>query len=380
MRAGSLEQAAGFYSGNMLLIDEPLCLNLRGRREWCGACAEACPAQALALSPDAVDLADSACTGCGACLPACPAGVLRMSGFSPRRLLELMRGQATVHLHCRESRGRDGGVVIPCHQVLDARLLAAAAAEGVGQILLHGLERCGQCDRGDGAGCVARERARLEEWLGERAPRVAPAREHERGGGERQRADQARLNRRDFLRLTGARIVDNVAGWMVPADTGEGTELPFHQGGEELQRPAAYQAVAAERVERIPWAAEALPPWSLRTLAESCSACLACGRRCPTGALRAHEEPEGVAISFAAALCTDCRLCERICPEQAVVSRPARTAAEVSAPRTRLLFRQARRCGCCGQPFQPAEEAETTCPTCRNEQELDAEWLAMLGE
>ena len=53
-----------------------------GRCVGCGACAEVCPHQVLALPPDArkAVLADpGACMECGACARNCPAGALTIT-------------------------------------------------------------------------------------------------------------------------------------------------------------------------------------------------------------------------------------------------------------------------------------------------------------
>ena len=119
-------------------------------------------------------------------------------------------------------------------------------------------------------------------------------------------------------------------------------------------------------------------PWRLRTLAGHCNGCLACGRRCPTGALQAREDQYARGITFEPALCTDCRLCEVLCPVDAVETRPVRRPHEVAGPRTVLLMRRLQVCDHCGNTFVPADAAVTTCAVCNNERELDDEWMAML--
>ncbi|WP_123400953.1 4Fe-4S dicluster domain-containing protein [Inmirania thermothiophila] len=387
-----LAQAVQALDGSALVVDDEFCLNLRGRSEWCSACADVCPHEALALSLDEVALDGERCTGCGACVPACPAGALRLTGFSPARLLETVAGQETVRLHCRESRSRAGGVVIPCHAVLDARLVAAMAADGVAEVVLHGLEGCEGCARGDARAAVEQVHERLSAWFGPQAPKLRAADGAEEGaaqaGDVRARADQVRMSRRAFLRFAGARAADGAlaavpATWALAAeDEDERLDLdepsPFFQGEVERQREAAYQAVLAPRLAGLPWVADLeAPPWRGRRIEAHCTACLSCGTRCPTGALRAEESDGERRIVYDAARCTDCALCERICPAKAIHPEPAPPAV-VREGTVVLMARALVPCAHCETPYLPESE-DGLCPTCRNERELDDEWMSWLG-
>lgn len=43
----------------------------------CGACAEQCPVEAIALGPDGIYVIGDACVDCGACADACPVGAIK---------------------------------------------------------------------------------------------------------------------------------------------------------------------------------------------------------------------------------------------------------------------------------------------------------------
>jgi ferredoxin len=378
----SLTAALGLVTGRELLEDEGLCLNVRGRGEHCDRCARACHVGALTLSPDTLEVERATCTGCGGCVPACPAGALRLRGFSPIRFLAALGGEAQVHLHCSASRDAGGGVVIACFKLLDERLLAAARADGVEALILHGLNRCPDCRHGGAVRQVARIARRLAHLLGESAPDLRPAAASDAAPrAQRQYQDQPHLSRRTFLRFAGAQVSLETARWLVPVeDEDDGQDLPFFQGDPDgIRRPHPYQALLAARVDRVPWRPDRKLPWRLRKLDGQCTACLVCGKRCPTGALSAHDDGRtALSISYEPALCTDCGLCGALCPVRAVEIRPAHLTQEVSAPRTTLMLRRLRPCDLCGTTFAPDTVDATACPICANEQALDDEWLAIL--
>lgn len=383
MRVAERSQAGGLLNLSELIVEEELCANLRGRIAHCTACKEACPSGALDLTKDSVALDETRCTGCNSCLPSCPAGALRSTGFVPSRFLQALMESQQRDLHCRASADGGGGIVIPCYGVLDARLLAAARAEGVKELHLHGLNRCGSCRFGDARPYLASLISQLSEWLAEDSllldlsPGVVKSKRNDR----RHYQDQPHLSRRAFLRFGGAKTVTQAMDWMVPglAQEEEDEEaLPFYQADDYPQRAASYQQELALRVGRVPWRTGQALPFKTRRVAGHCSACLSCGERCPTGALYATETAQARELSFDPVVCTNCGLCEAVCPQNALIVEPVCDPAAL-AGRTTLLFRRQHLCRQCRSSFLPEAPEMEICPLCSNEQELDEAWLEMLS-
>ena len=383
MRVAERSQASGLLTFSELVIEEELCVNLRGRVAYCAACREICPANALNPTLDRVDFDGALCTGCNSCLPSCPAGALRSTGFVPSRFLRALMESQQRDLHCRVSVDGGGGIVIPCHGVLDARLLAAAQAEGVTELHLHGLNQCENCRFGDARPHITSVVSQLGEWLGENvlvldlSSKAGETKSNER----RHYQDQPHLNRRAFLRFGGAKTMTQAVDWMVPGlaqEEEDGEALPFYQTDNYPQRTASYQQELALRVDEIAWRAGQSLPFRMRRIAEHCSACLSCGERCPTGALRATETAQARELSFDPVACTNCGLCETICPQDALIVETLNDPAALPG-RTVLLFRRQSLCLQCRSPFLPADSGVEICPLCSNEQELDEAWFDMLS-
>lgn len=379
MNVDNLGQAIEVLRHADVLVDDQLCVNGRARSMLCRACENACSASAITLGLDRVDVDEHACTGCGACVPACPAGTLQSTVFDPQRFLNALGTSTTVHVHCSESKDGGGGVVIPCHMLLDGRLAAAAMAAGVDEMVLHRRSECGDCRRGDATARLDATRADLERWFGNNAMILRDVRPGDTAGrGKAQHEDQIRASRRNFLRLAGAKAAASIA-WLVPvAEFKPPVAVQGISVGAFKQQVVAYQRALAQQVASLPWQEDALMPWVGRSFADTCSACGVCADRCPTGALSRHFGQGVAGVAFTASVCTNCGLCSAICPEHSVRAAPSRSVAAVVSPRSLLVSRALTACDQCGQGFN-AVAGETVCPQCGNEQAMDEDWLAMLA-
>ncbi len=381
MNVSARSQAKGLLNLSELIVEEELCINLRSRVQLCSACRDVCGSDALALSTDGVDVDGDKCTGCNGCLPSCPAGALRSTGFVPERFLQALAGKETVHLHCRVSGDDGGGIIVPCHSVLDAKLLTAVRAEGVTTIALHGLDRCSACKLGDARSHIGKVAVQLDAWMGRDAPELDVSPQVDKKE-QRQYQDRPHMSRRSFLRFGGVNTVKQEEDWIVPGigrEVDDVDALPFFQADIYPQRAAQYQRVLVSRTERVPWQDEATPPFTVRTVSEACSGCLICGERCPIGALKSGSTPSLSQLSFDPALCTDCGLCEAVCPEQALAVENMEDISTLHDGRSTLYFRQRHPCALCGAPFDPKDMEGEICPVCSNEQDLDEEWLEILS-
>ena len=362
-----------------LLTDAAACLNIRARMSICAACREACAGRALSLSLDDIALDPSLCTACGACVPKCPAGAMSLTGFSPRDFLRPLQGRTVVHIHCSASRTPEGGVAVPCHGILDARLLAAAHAAGTISFQLHGLGQCGPCPMGSALAGVSSMRGTLQSWFGQGAPEVIVAPEsRDEVQAQRWRKELAVRSRRSFLRGAGLRATVNTAARLLPpgrASDPDSAARPPPLPDPAQQRPAAYQALLRERVADLSWRQL---PWRQRSIGENCNACLVCAHRCPTGALTAWHKPAARGIDFEPGLCTSCRLCESICPQRAIVTGEVASVGAVASGRTPLVDRPLAACTACGRTHVPDAKAAGLCHACRKEADLKTAWLGLL--
>lgn len=380
MALENVDHAIAALRMNALLIEDDLCINARAHNILCRRCEEICEPKAITVATDSIDLTDDACTGCGGCVPVCPAGALRLTVFDASHFVAAIAHRAVVHVHCAESRDEGGGVVIPCHRLIDGRLMAAAMARGATELVLHARPSCAGCHRGSAAKSIAQAQSTMQRWFGDKALKLRAALPGESAGPDRaERHDQVHASRRNFLRLAGTRGMASAA-WLIPLPAAD--ELGHEQRevllpGEFRKKRVPHLAVLAECAETLPWSEGALLPWVARSFTDDCSGCGVCARCCPTGALMAFAKAERTGIAFAVGCCANCGLCVAICPERAIEAKPLRDVAAVSAPPVTLVIKRVVRCPQCSQDHV-AETGDEICPQCRNEQAIDEDWLAML--
>ena len=378
MAENGFNTAAALWSGSVLRVEEGRCVNVRGRSEICQRCVKACPKDAIELDLDSVIISDD-CTDCGACLPACPAGALRLEGFSPLRLLQVAAEQETLHLHCRESAGDEGGIVIPCHQVLDARLVASIAASGCDEITLHGLAGCENCRHGSPAKALEKTVRTLNRWLGEDAPtlNLDPDAVPTDNPRKAERQDQIRVDRRGFFKLAGSQVASAAPAWVAPVREEAPDPYACFTGEIIPAEPDPYQSTVAVRVGDIAWKKKSLPIY-WREFNEDCTLCMVCADRCPTGALESLAGNLAKGIAFSSLLCTNCGLCTRVCPFDAIGSGAVRDPEFIGTAPVVLKQLQQTRCTQCGGEFTPETPQDSLCITCSNEQEIEDEWLSFM--
>lgn len=314
-------------------FDADRCLNYRHHHAGqCSACANACPAAAITLTP-VPDINAGACLACGVCSAACPTGALhglRSLADIWREAQAHARRAGTLELVCRGvGAGSFEAVSIPCAAALPPEFYIAAAAAGIPQITIFTAccDGCPLCEAVPQADRAVQTAAVVLAQLGLTLPVVRQE------GTPRQAASKpSGVSRRSFFNtLLNPRPQ--------PPDSSDALAALLASG---LTARRALLLVALNQVA-VPGAAS-LPAapgnWGALAVEPACVGCQMCAQLCPGEALAATIEADGtVQLWFDAAQCSACGLCVRACFKQALYFTPVVKISVLATSRYEALWR-----------------------------------------
>ncbi|WP_029009841.1 4Fe-4S binding protein [Azospirillum halopraeferens] len=315
----------------------------------CRACADACPRGAWSVDDGGVSLDAARCDGCGLCVPACPEGVIA----TPHRPVRRRDAAGPLAMAaCGQSglaNGREGVVgVLPCLNAIGLADLIALYGAGVRRLVVTGGD-CAACP----TGCSTAVRldtavAELNRLLdGRGLPPLALRRRSPTPWRAQLRFDTEPDGGPDGAPGIGRRALLR----MVAAPPAADPPPAAGRAPARLLPPPA----PGRTDDTVPW------PWVPSLDAARCTACGACARLCPHGAIRLDPDPP--AFHLEPADCTGCCLCTDVCTEDAVI-------LERLAPRRQTTLPLERhRCRACGvEELSPAARpaaADGLCRICR---------------
>ena len=274
----------------------------------CRACVDACPAQAWLLDDEGLSLDTSRCDGCALCVPACPRDAIALA---PKlTVLHDHGGRGTAFAACDRVSVR-GVPSIPCLHALGVRDLDRLAGQNILSLkTLCGA--CATCPRGGkrpGISAAVAAHTTVRQSRGEPSVTVEPLtaaafqRAHARALEDSERVDQGR--RRLFGGLLG----------------------PAIRATAQPTAPRSYIGPVLDPAR--------------------CTACDACIRICPDGALSQSADPP--AYEIGPEQCTGCGLCVDVCDQRAITLRTLPLSAKLAvnlAP---------HRCKACYAPYYEIE-------------------------
>jgi len=386
-----LLDAVEYFKAEWIAIHPVRCLNPRHRIASCDVCVKVCPQQAITVSTEDVVIDPALCNNCGLCVADCPTGVFAHDYFDGLDLVRWARGKPEIELHCQMSGPPElgpGQARIPCHGMLDAPLLAALKGVGVQRMRLCGLSQCESCPTQVGQQRIVdliQESRESDAW---------PALLFDGHDGlsrddESDQADGALhaepvTSRRGFFRQVARKGAEGVAS---------ATFIGLLEQDEETVRS---QAIGVDEdalmTKYVPvhhrLSLTALAAGNARGVAgqlhniaasDACTGCQVCAIRCPTGALSWQDDGDTVALNYRTAACIGCGLCVKLCPYDALNLHAQEDAAAVLADeRVRLFASEQLTCEQCGDRFLPHDGDNRYCWICKNEMEMDDQWMSFL--
>lgn len=351
------------------------CVRYRYRYSECSRCADACPHEAIALMDAGAQLDAAHCQNCALCIAACLTGAWAGEAFKPIELLRQAIRQPVFSLACAPS-GQMADAIVPCLGAIDAAMLAYLAKRRI-PLALRGGAHCGDCAHGSRgaaqltlsleAAAQLREAGDGAEWIAAELEDAAPP-----ATTAQPKREFAAGRRQLFRRLVGRGIDEAARAAEPPGAPPPIPEKAIRAGAYAGTEQRELLAIVCERKDGKPFVVrwhEALPLMQL-VLKPGCTACEACFRACPTGALQIVENPGDWALTFQTDRCVACAVCLEVCQPR-VLDAETSFDARPERPARVLHSLGKQRCARCDRFFVSPEPAET-CPICRDDEDAFA--------
>jgi ferredoxin len=349
------------------------CLHSLDKYSSCEVCSDLCPASAIQRGHPPKLIAER-CQGCHACLAGCPTEAF--VGKSELRSLlscaDRLEGRS-VGLLCGRNMDQEAQAPDADVSIRLGTCLAALSAGAYLSLMLMGIEKvfvrtdaCQSCSCMKAALQIDEQVSIVERLL---SAAGRPCQVKLVDGGQLQPRTHAPVwdvrnppvSRRDLFRMSG------IFGKALEVQAlGEATgELDVATPAERRRMGKTFRAV----VSHLPHGDVSLAglPFATVRVSDACTACGACARVCPNGALRyvTDEEQTRFQLTFNPVACSGCQACEHVCLAQAAHVEAAPTVGDVFATAVPVPLRTGRltRCERCQSPFAGSPGAEL-CPAC----------------
>lgn len=350
------------------------CLRYRFRYSACSRCADACPHEAVTLSDEGVALDAARCQNCALCTSACPTAALAPGNLRPVELLKQAVKGGGIAIACGPSQ-EPGDAIVPCLGALDAGMLGYLAKRRI-PAELRGSHHCADCPHGEkGAAQLAlnleavevlRQGAGEEPWLDIALP--GPV------SGTHAAKAFAPARRQLFRRLVG-RGVDEVAAAAAgaPVEAPPIPEKAIRAAAPFLPEQRELFLIIGKRNDGGAFAVPrhaALPLMDVTLDSGRCTACEACFRVCPTGAMQVVDDSQSWTLTFERDRCVGCELCLETCQPRALAATEA-VDLRPGAGRRGLHGLSKQRCSCCDR-FFISPQPKASCPVCEDDSDAFA--------
>ena len=346
------------------------CLHSKDRFSSCEACFVICPVHAITPGKPPV-LDTEKCRTCLACLSVCPVAAYSADDGMTTLLNSVGQlGKADLELLCAKNKQHNLGLgassvgigLHGCLAGIGTGTYLALAVLGIEHVLVR-TEECEVCEWGALLPEIEAQVHRAQNFLSACGkPEILTCISDLENGMERPfwSVDNPPISRRDLfqrmLRQGQETIASAIENVKAPSDQ--------HPGSDHLRvLNAAGHLHVLDVNANLP---VGVPDFAFLSVTEACTACSACARGCPTGALRFYtsDDKSTYSLQFATRNCIACELCTHVCVPSAIAIDHAPTFAQVFGTTiTTLRDGELAKCVRCGALFAKRDDAQL-CTLC----------------
>jgi ferredoxin len=315
----------------------------------CSLCIDICPEGAFHVVRNKLTLFDNECIECAACIGGCPTEALSIENFDPNRFTVSFEHEEQKNLSCKETT--------PCLGVFDSHHLITMALRS---------EMPPVCDMAHCAECAINKESKVEGRIRENIETANAFLEHvgydtKIGTIEEKPEENARraLFRKAFDKAREA-----------VTDTPDELNMTLaHQRRVETTIPLKTLLLKnsiKQKIEEFSTTSFDEPStlfFNKKISFDACTNCGDCIQFCPTDALFASSDKQG--IYFSIGKCIGCGICDHICKSDAVTTAPGFDLVSVAFDRAeQLVHYEMVMCHECRCPY-PYKGGDPICDRCK---------------
>jgi ferredoxin len=368
------EQLAGI-DRHLITFDPEACLNTSRKFAKCELCHEICPTDSIQPDRPLPNFDQNQCVKCNACLPICPVGAYKAEDAVLNLLKCVSRFQIpSLEILCEKHSSPAEGTpatdiayqVRGCLAGLGSGAYLALFALGAENVIVR-TDACEDCPwaalRPHIESQIHEAKTLLQVWEWEArlssASEIPEDEKHERPVWN---TENLPVSRRDMLRLSSHQS-DFILARELACESEDAKVHPSHNRSRLIaslrnliKTHPPIQDIVLDHID-----------FAILIIDETCTACGACSRICPTGALifESNTKEKTYRLSFAPELCIDCGVCLHACMPHAITLNSIPSFQYVFGNTEPITLREGglTRCEGCKAWFA-SDVGEEYCPGC----------------
>jgi len=327
------------------------CLRNEYYHNDCRICIDLCPKGAFHIVRNKLTLFENECVGCAGCVGSCPTEALEIDSFDPNGFAASYQHQNDITVSCKTTT--------PCLGVFDIEHYL---------VMVLRSEKNVQCDLSHCSGCTLNGEQKLGDSI--RAKIDEANRFLESIGNENriemidvkdEQSDRRALFRKGFEKIKESVIDESQAHIAMTT---------AHHKTPDMKMPLKRILLKNSLKENVgnlsqtTFETESSLFFNKQIDFQSCTNCGDCTQFCPTDALFATSDKQG--IYFSQGKCIGCGICEEICKPNAITKKEGFDLVSIAFDRAELLVRyEMVMCQECRCPF-PYKGGEPICDRCES--------------